>query len=187
MTDEMNLGRLLGQREAFQIVAARCSAADANLMREIRDGKLYEGHAEDWGDFCARYLHTSRENANRIIRLLDEFGPQYFEVAQLARISPATYRAIAPAIQNHAIEHNGESIMLVPENAEKVATAVAEMRKAVRPAAEPAPDPLLAAERRADDLVAELAAMAERPADTLRLQATLGALITRLKRIELML
>ena len=189
MTDEMNLGRLLGQREAFQIVAARCSAADATLMRDIRDRKLYAGHAADWGEFCQKYLHTSRENANRIVRLLDEFGPEYFEVAQLTRISPTIYRAIAPAIQDHALQHDGEAIALIPENAEKVTAAVTELRKAVgkRPAKaqQPAAEPLQVLEQHCQKLLEELAAAIDERRHPLQLQAIVGSLQARLSRIEL--
>src|SRR5581483_12460968 len=107
MNDDLTLGRLLGRREAFNMVAARCSAADAAMLREIREKKLYLNHSKDWDDFCASHLHMTKDSANRVIRYLEEFGPTYFEVAQMTRISPATYRAIAPAIQEQALHHKG--------------------------------------------------------------------------------
>src|SRR4051794_5108716 len=161
MNQDMNLGRLLGRREAFSIVAGRCSAADAALLREIRDQKLYLNHASDWGAFCTEFLHMSRESADRLIRYLIEFGPTYFEVAQLTRISPETYRAIAPSIREQALHHNGDAIALIPENAEKVAAAVAELRKAAvatAPPPAPAEDPLTRLERRCTEVVKELEA-----------------------------
>src|SRR3954451_14624965 len=91
MKNDLDLGRLLGQREAFNVVAARCSAADATLLRDMREQKVFEGRCADWGEFCEKYLHISKTNANRVIRLLEDHGPQYFEVAQLTRISPSTY------------------------------------------------------------------------------------------------
>lgn len=194
MNDDITLGRLLGQREAFNLVAARCSAGDAHLLRELRDRKLYIGHAKDWGEFCASFLHTSKETANRLIQLLNEFGPGYFEVAQITRISPATYRAIAPAVKDRQLEHNGEVIDLVPENARKVAAAVAEMRKAaIRPVGgdqpEPAPpvpaDPIAALEQRCHELVDEVETMIAQSAQRIRVKAMLGALELRLKRLEL--
>src|SRR4051812_30691172 len=120
MSDDVTLGRLLGRREAFNTIAARCSGAEAANLRELRATKNYL-ECRDWAEFCSKHLHMSRENANRIIRLLEHFGPQYFEVAQLTRISPETYRAIAPAIQDGALYTNGEAIALVPENADRVA------------------------------------------------------------------
>jgi len=141
MTDDLTLGRLLGRREAFNVMAARCSAADAALLRDFREQKLYVGHAENWDDFCTKFLNTTKDSANRVIRNLQEFGPSYFEVAQITRISPAVYRAIAPAVQDHMIQHDGESIALVPENNEKVAAAIASLRKtAVKPPADPLED-----------------------------------------------
>jgi len=106
------------------------------------DKKLYLDYAKNFNEFCQKHFHTSKENATRLIRLLEEFGPTYFEVAQLTRISPATYRAIAPAIRDQTLHHNGEAIALIPENAGKVAAAVAEVRKTVtiKPAVEPDPD-----------------------------------------------
>jgi hypothetical protein len=154
MNDDLTLGRLLGRREAFNVVAARCSAADAAILRELREKKLYLNHAEDWDEFCTQHLHTTKETANRLIRHLDEFGPTYFEVAQLTRISPATYRAIAPSIRDQALHHNGDVIALIPENAEKVAAAVAELRKTVTP---PAPAPKASSlETRCRELIVEL-------------------------------
>jgi hypothetical protein len=144
MNKDMSLGRLLGQREAFSAIAARCSAADAALLQKIRREKLYLDYAGDWKEFCDQYLHMSDDSASRLINLMEEFGSAYFEVAQLTRISPATYRAIAPSIDDQGLHHNGEAIALIPENAEKVAAAVADLRKTVtvtratRAAAKPA-------------------------------------------------
>jgi hypothetical protein len=185
MNDDLTLGRLLGRREAFNIVAARCSAADAATLREIREKKLYLNHSKDWDAFCVDYLHTTKETANRVIRYLDEFGPAYFEVSQLTRISPATYRAIAPAIQDQALHHNGETIALIPENAGKLAAAVAELRTrdaAAKPAPEPE-DPMVALGRRCDELVSEFEALAADTVRRYRVRGTIAQLSSRLNRI----
>jgi hypothetical protein len=139
MTKDMSLGRLLGQHQAFSVIAARCSAADAALLQKMRSEKLYLDYAADWKAFCSAYLHMSDDSANRAIHLLEEFGPSYFDVSQLTRISAATYRAIAPSIDDQGLHHNGEAIALIPENAEKVAAAVAELRKAVTVTVKPTP------------------------------------------------
>jgi hypothetical protein len=159
MSDDLTLGRLLGRREAFNIVAARCSAADAALLREMREKKLYLNHTKDWGEFCNQHLLLSRESADRLIRHLDEFGPTYFEVAQLTRISPATYRAIAPSIRDQALHHNGDTIALIPENAERVAAAVAELRKTIAPP--PHAPKTSGLEKRCRDLIVELKTSAD--------------------------
>jgi hypothetical protein len=121
---EFDLGRWLGRREAFGMMAGRCSAADVECMRRIRDGRLYKSRAGDWQDFCEKELHMSRTNANRLIAQLEEFGPQYFHIAQITRISVANYRAIAPAVSADAIECNGETIPLDEQNSERIAAAV---------------------------------------------------------------
>jgi hypothetical protein len=183
MSDDLILGRLLGRREAFSIVAARCCAADAATLREIREKKLYLAHAADWGEFCTRFLHTSKESANRIIYYLEQFGPTYFEVSQFTRISPATYRAIAPSIREQALHHNGDAIALIPENAEKVAAAVAEIRKA---AATPAPRPQPAGsdlDKRCRDLVLDLRRASEVPEEQTRVRGALFFLLGQINDI----
>jgi len=127
----LELGIALGQTNAFGLVAGRCSAAQAEGIRRLREQKLYKGCAEKWDDFCPQYLKMSRSEADRTIKLLEEFGPAYFELSQLTRVSPETYRAIAPHIENGALRYNGEAIELNTENSRKVAAAVAEMRSAI--------------------------------------------------------
>ena len=69
------------------------------------DEKLFKLRGETWEGFCRKYLGLSKSFANRIIRWLDEFGPEYFELAQLTRITadrlagmqPGVPRAIAAA------------------------------------------------------------------------------------------
>ena len=134
-TGAFELGVMLGSRKAFASVAGRCSAAEAECLRRVRDDKLYLGRAATWDGFCSQFLGLSKTHANRIIRYLEEFGPDYFEVTQLTRISPEQYRAIAPAIHEKNIHLNGEAIALIPENFDRVAAAnrrVAASRVAAR-------------------------------------------------------
>src|ERR1700730_10245009 len=125
----LDLGKLLGKREALGAVAGRCSAAEAACIREIRESKQYTQLAPSWAEFCDQHLHMSKTHADRIIRLLEEFGPDYFELTQLLRIPPEAYRAIASAIKDRTIECNGEAIELIPANAAKVAAAVLQLRQ----------------------------------------------------------
>jgi hypothetical protein len=127
----LDAGIALGQTNAFALIAGRCSAAQAEGIRRLREQKLYKRCTEKWEDFCPKYLKMSRVEADRTVRLLEEFGPTYFELSQLTRVSPETYRAIAPQIQNGVLHHNGEAIELNVENSRKVAAAVAEMRSAI--------------------------------------------------------
>lgn len=135
----LELGLALGQNQAFAVVSGRCSAAQAAGLRRLREEKLYKRCTEHWDAFCATYLKISRAEADRMIRLWDEFGAGYFEVSELTRISAETYRAIAPSIKDGALYFNGESIELNAENSREVAAAVAELRRALpaRKAARP--------------------------------------------------
>jgi hypothetical protein len=141
----LELGLILGQNHAFSLVAGRCSAATAQGLQRLRQEKLYKRCCEKWDDFCPRYLKMSRVEADRTIKLWEEFGTAYFELSQLTRVSPETYRAIAPSIGNGMLHHNGEDIPLKPENARQVAAAVAEMRSALakKPAESPERESLI--------------------------------------------
>jgi hypothetical protein len=127
----LELGVILGQNHAFGLVAGRCSAAQAQSIRRLREERLFKRCCEKWEDFCPKYLKISRTEADRTIRLLEEFGPTYFELSQLTRISPETYRAIAPAIEDGVLHFNDEAIPLNADNSRKVAAAVAELRNAL--------------------------------------------------------
>lgn len=81
-----------------------------------------------WEEFSSGCIKISRAEADRMIRLWQEFGAGYFEISQLTLISADTYRAIASSVNDGHPLHNGESIELNPENSRKVAAAVAEMR-----------------------------------------------------------
>ena len=70
---DLHLGTLVGRRQAFSTIAARCSAADAGALREIRDSKAYQALEPTFVEFCSRRLGISATDANRLIRYLDEF------------------------------------------------------------------------------------------------------------------
>jgi hypothetical protein len=193
MDDNFDLGRRLGRREAMSAVAGRCAAAEVAEMRDIRDKKLYLGKAADWPEFCLKHLHMSKANANRLIQHLDEFGPTYFLLTAITKVSPEAYRAIAPSIDDDKLRYNGEAIALIPENAEKVTAAVSELRKTitVKPAAPPpapsAPeDPIRDLERECGDVAAKL----ERAIPMMRhrsayMRAVVCSLRDRLNRMEM--
>lgn len=188
---EFELGLMLGSRKAFAAVAGRCSAADAECLRRIRDEKLYLRRAATWEEFCPSHLGLSRAHANRIIRHLEEFGPDYFEIAQLKRITPEQYRAIAPAIRERSIHVDGHAIALIPENSDRVAAAVAALRQAATPEAAPplsAEARMIAIHRRFGQLAAdyeELAASSLSLAEKSQVGAVLSNMLMALHRLEL--
>ena len=50
----LELGIMPGQRRAFGLVAGRCSAAQAECLRKVRDEKTYLKFAANWAGFCVR-------------------------------------------------------------------------------------------------------------------------------------
>lgn len=122
-----DLARLLGQRRAFAAVSGRCSAAHAQLLRQIHDEKLYLPHAPTWEAFCGPNLAVSRRHADRLISLLNRFGPIYFEITQLIGLSPRQYLAIEPVVRENSLLVNGEAVSLIPDNAPKLLEAIGEV------------------------------------------------------------
>jgi len=174
----VDLGVVLGQTQAFAVIAGRCSAAQAAALHRLRQDKLYQRSMPRWEDFCRKYLNMSRAEADQIIRLWEEFGGGYFEVAQLTRISAKTYRAIAPSVREGALHVNGETIELNAENSRKVAKAVAGMRSALMKGPKSMQERLADLDKRCAALVAELSAImsAELTSED---RALLGSLLSR--------
>jgi hypothetical protein len=139
--EALDLGRLLGQRRAFAAVGGRCSAAHAQLLRRIHDEKLYLPIASSWRAFCGAHLAITCRHADRLIALLNRFGPTYFEISQLVGISPRQYLAIEPVLREHKLLVNGETVSLIPENAPKVLDAVAQLLLETRRTRRPAHPP----------------------------------------------
>ena len=146
----VDLGRLLGQRRAFGALGGRCSAAHAQLLRRIRDEKLYRAVAPSWRAFCGTHLAITCRHADRLIALLNRFGPTYFEVSQLVGISPRQYLAIEPVLREHSVHVNGEVVSLIPENAPKVLDAVGQLLREGRRPRHTARPPLTLRTRVAD-------------------------------------
>ncbi len=189
--NEFDCAMLLGESHAFGLVAGRCSAAQAAGIQRLREEKLYLAVTPHWRDFCPKYLHMSASQADRIIRLLDEFGSGYFELAELTRISAETYRAIAPSVQDNALHVNGEAIELKPENARKVAAAVAELRRALPAGAPQQPvemhQRLAQLDRKCTAMLAEFEEISRkerRGENWLQFTATLTRMRSSLARIE---
>jgi len=120
----IELGRWMGRRDAFGHVAGRCSAAEIESLRRIHDGKLYQRLNCTWEEFCARHLKVTARTVDRELSNLRRFGPAFFTVRQLARISAREYAAIAGCISEQGVRVNGEVVALDPDNAEEVAGAV---------------------------------------------------------------
>jgi hypothetical protein len=176
---EFQLGSLVGRRQAFSLIAARCSAADAACLREIRNQKSYKSRAPTWSEFCSQHLGISERHANRLIGYLDEFGPEYFELAQLTGVTVQAYRAIAPAVQDRALHYDGQIIALLPENAERLAEAVEKLRQRSVPApAQPTvPMRIDKIEQRLAELTAEISELSRQERQDAAVRMRLGSVL----------
>lgn len=143
LKEAIELGTWLGRKQAFSNMAGRCSAADAHCVRTLREEKMYKATGLTWEEFCQQRLGISRALADKTIRLLEEFGETYFHLAGLIHVPPDDYRLIAGAVSADGVQHAGESIAIVPQNAVKLAEAVKELRQQARLAL-PAPAPAAA-------------------------------------------
>ena len=135
-----DVGEWVGRRETFAAIAGRCSAAEIECLRRIRDTRLYRSHARNWNQFCNTHLRVSRRTVDAHIRLLDELGAGYFHLAQLVRVTPAEYRQIASRIGADGLAAGAESVPLIPENRDRIAAIVAEVRVKPKKAPPPKPD-----------------------------------------------
>jgi len=185
VSGEFELGEMIGLRKAFGSVAGRCSAAAAASIKRMRDQKLFRSRAETWEQFCPKHLGLSSTHANRLIRYLEEFGPEFFHVSQLTRISPREYRALRPAVKDGSLIRNGEAIALIPENTEKVIRTIEAWREEARTSAPPKwgypVESLPALEKRGLKVAQEFADMfRSRPSDEHR--ARMLAALERVRR-----
>jgi hypothetical protein len=133
----LELGKVLGQSNAFGTISGRCSAAQAGALRQARNEKVHEHFKLTWKEFCPIHVKMSGTMADTLIRLLEEFGPDYFEHTQAVRISADTYRLVAPLIQDKALHVDGEVLELNSANVQTVAKSVRAKRGLLPPAAAP--------------------------------------------------
>ena len=120
------MGAWVGRSQAFRLVATHCGAADAQCLKSIKDGGHYKELGVTWEDFCSEYLGIHRSTAEDIIQRFEEFGPAYFKLAELMRITPAAYRQIESAVSpdDECITVRGENIPINRENAHRLIEAV---------------------------------------------------------------
>ena len=128
------VGTWVGRRQAFATLAGSCSAADAECLRQVRDERKYRALGMNWEEFCQKRIGINRKSAEKIIRRLEEFGPQYFTLAQVTGVTSEEYRRIADSVGAQGLNHAGESIAITAENAPKLIEAVKELRNQAAPA-----------------------------------------------------
>ena len=168
----LSLGTWIGRRQAFGLIANRCTAADAECLKAMRDTGEYKKLGLTWEQFCKEHAGVSRVYADRLIRHLDEFGTNYFRLAELVQISSDTYRLIAGSVSGDGVAFDGEKIPLVRENRQKLLRAVEAMR--AKPKRETARPPRAASvSRRLEALLADARAIAAKPSQREQMIAVL--------------
>ena len=122
--ESIEAGIAIGRQQAFALIAARCSSAQALTLKNIKESRVYEALGFTWDQYCPEYFGISRVTADRIIHQLNEFGQAYFRLGELAHVSEGEFRQIAAKVTDEAVEFDGESIPLTPENAPRIRHAV---------------------------------------------------------------
>ena len=122
--DHTELGRWIGRREAFGLVAGRCSAADIEILRRLREEKRYLSKSPTWEEFCKSHLGVSRRSADREIAYLREFGPNFFTIRQLTHVTVDEYRQIADRITEVGVQVDGALVPIDAQDPQPIADAV---------------------------------------------------------------
>lgn len=130
----LDLGTWMGRKQAFASLAGGCSAADAECLRQLRDQKKYRELGLSWAQFCKQRIGMTQPTADKIIRQLEEFGPQYFRLAQATGITVNEYRRIAGSVGDKGLTHAGELIPITVDDAPRLIAAVEELRLQSEPA-----------------------------------------------------
>jgi hypothetical protein len=190
---ESELGKILSDRKALRMVDGRCSAAQAECLTKLRDRKLYLCRSATWDQFCPRYLGITKLFANRAISALEAFGPSFFDLAQLTRITPDEFRMVAPRIKSKILYFDGDAIALIPENIGRITAVMEKLRGSrAKPAKTYTPPTKLIRitllERQCTELVAEfrkLSGPRSQDVDRSQLATVLRQTLGKLGRIEL--
>ena len=155
----LNLGKWLGRHQAFGLIANQCSAGDAECLKIIRENEEFKKLGLSWEEFCIGHAGVSRAYADRLIQYLEEFGTNYFRMAELMQISAETYRLIAASVGDDGMEINGENIPINRANRRKILAAVRAKRTNAEPRAARQPK-VASARKRLDGFFLEARAIA---------------------------
>jgi hypothetical protein len=123
------MGTWAGRRQAFGVIANKCSAADAECLKNLREGKHYKSFGMTWEEFCPQHVGISRTQADRLISQLEEFGAAYFDLSKQMRIPAEAFRDISGSIVENSIEYNGEKIPISTEHSHRIAEVVSALRR----------------------------------------------------------
>jgi hypothetical protein len=133
-------GACVGRQQAFAVIASQCSASQALALKQIKESRAYEELDLTWDEFCPKYAGISRSYADHLIRQHDSFGAAYFRLAEIARVSPETYRKIESRVDGESIEIDGRKLALTPENGPVIRHALDKLRAELRASQSRPPD-----------------------------------------------
>jgi hypothetical protein len=175
---EASLDRWLGRRDAFALIAGRCSAADVECLREIRNNKLYvkPGH-RSWDEFCRLQLKTSRRKIDTAIGQLDKYGRPFFHAIQALRLTEAEFCAIQEYVREEGVMLEGQLVPWTPENGARITEGLTKLRAIAAPKGKRC-DGFEALLKRFDALNQQLEKLPERLEDRQRI--TLGNVLQKL-------
>ena len=146
-----------------------------------------------WEECCKERAGIGRSTADQIIQNLEEFGQDFFSMAQVTGITAHEFRRIRASINNHALLHGGEAIPIEVENAPRLIAALDAIRReaAVAPAppdrATEASRCFAKAERALSTAFAELGKLGVMRLDTnghARLQAAISEAVGKLSLLD---
>ena len=186
----LELGTWMGRKQAFASLAGGCSAANAECLRQMRHERRYRTLGLSWEEFCKQRIGITRQHADRVIRWLEEFGPQYFRLAQATGITPEEYRRIAGSVNEKGLAHAGELIPITTEDAPRLIAAVEELRRQAEPEAgkgeaEDQDRAIEKAERLLRTAVNEIGRVEEMPLNAARRQRLFTRLSAQIRRLRM--
>ena len=187
----LDLGTWMGRKQAFASLAGGCSAADAECLRQMRSQKKHRALGLTWAEFCKQQIGVTRQHADRLIRRLEEFGPQYFRIAQATGITADEYRRIASSVGEKGLAHAGELIPITAEEAPRLIAAVAELRSQAQPAGEKREEEdhdraIEKAERLLRAAVNEIERVEDLPLDGVRREKLFAKLAAQIRRLRML-
>jgi uncharacterized protein (DUF3084 family) len=127
----------IGRLQGFALVANKCSAAQADILKRLKDTSAHKAFGMTREEFCDRQIGIPRQTCDRIISNYEEFGAAYFAMSNVMRISPQTYRLLGTAVTDaNELVFGDEKIPITKANADRIAEAVAAIRKEAEQAAQ---------------------------------------------------
>src|SRR5580704_12129839 len=117
----LDLGARMGRKQAFHLIARRCTAAQIECLIDAKENKLYLAVESTWDAYCQKRIGISRSTAERLIQQYKEQGPNLARLNSYVRIKPSEYRMFAEAVTDEGLACNGEVIPMEADNTAKLA------------------------------------------------------------------